>query len=39
MNKLLDDAAISIQKAWKTHKESRAPPPAKGKKQPHPLLL
>jgi hypothetical protein len=33
MNKMLDDAAISIQKAWAKHKESTAPPPAKGKKK------
>jgi peptidoglycan hydrolase CwlO-like protein len=33
MNKMLDDAALSIQKAWKTHKESTEKPAPKGKKQ------
>lgn len=33
MNKMLDDAALSIQKAWKTHKEATQKPAPKGKKK------
>lgn len=32
MTKMLDDAALSIQKAWKTHKEATEKPAPKGKK-------
>ena len=31
MNKMLDDAALSIQKAWKVHKEATEKPAPKGK--------
>ena len=33
MNKMLDDAALSIQKAWKTHKEATEKSAPKGKKK------